>query len=164
MKITKHRSVRFVKRRTRSALDNFLGKSLMFVLDTMLWVSEGITQCLEPKAITTSEKHVQTSPISTEKSPEMAWVDKVKKYKHKWKIYIYERFKHNISFNLSFVIAKDMLLDGHLIKERQLYLPRIFSVQRFLEIISLVHYRLQRKTKVYWSYSEDFWCSRWHFS
>lgn len=155
MKITKHRSVRFVKRRTRSALDNFLGKSLMFVLDTMLWVSEGITQCLEPKAITTSEKHVQTSPISTEKSPEMAWVDKVKNININ-ENYIYERFKHNISFNLSFVIAKDMLLDGHLIKERQLYLPRFFSVQRVLKIISLVHYRLQRKTKVYWSYSEDF--------
>lgn len=121
----------------------------------MLWVSEGITQCLEPKAITTSEKHVQTSPISTEKSPEMAWVDKVKNININ-ENYIYERFKHNISFNLSFVIAKDMLLDGHLIKERQLYLPRFFSVQRVLKIISLVHYRLQRKTKVYWSYSEDF--------
>lgn len=115
IKITKHRSVRFVKRRTRSALDNFLGKSLMFVLDTMLWVSEGITQCLEPKAITTSEKHVQTSPISTEKSPEMAWVDKVKNININ-ENYIYERFKQNISFNFEFCYSKRYtckLLDGH---------------------------------------------------
>lgn len=71
----------------------------------MLWVSEGITQCLEPKAITTSEKHVQTSPISTEKSPEMAWVDKVKNININ-ENYIYERFKQNISFNFEFCYSK----------------------------------------------------------
>lgn len=116
MKITKHRSVRFVKRRTRSALDNFLGKCLMVVLDTMLWFSEGITQCLEPKAITTSEKHVQTSPISTEKSPEMAWVDKVNN-RNVNENYIYERFKHNFCVIFSYfepvTNTRYIRLDGH---------------------------------------------------
>lgn len=116
MKITKHRSVRFVKRRTRSALDNFLGKCLMVLLDTMLWFSEGITQCLEPKAMTTSEKHVQTSPISTEKSPEMAWVDKVNN-RNVNENYIYERFKHKIVlfFFISECLILNLLpiLDGH---------------------------------------------------
>lgn len=111
IKITKHRSVRFVKRRTRSALDNFLGKSLMFVLDTMLWVSEGIKQCLEPKAITTSEKHVQTSPISTEKSPEMAWVDKVKNININENIYM-NALSKTFLLILSFVTAKDIHVIG----------------------------------------------------
>lgn len=55
--------------------------------------------------------------IFIEKSLEMVWVDKVKNININ-ENYIYECFKYNIFFNLSFVIVKDMLLDGYLIKER----------------------------------------------
>lgn len=51
--------------------------------------------------MTTSEKHVQTSPISTEKSPEMAWVDKVNN-RNVNENYIYERFKHKIVIFFSY--------------------------------------------------------------
>lgn len=77
----------------------------------MLWVSEGITQCLEPKAITTSEKHVQTSPISTEKSPEMAWVDKVKNININENIYM-NALSKTFLLILSFVTAKDIHVIG----------------------------------------------------
>lgn len=66
--------------------------------------------------MTTSEKHVQTSPISTEKSPEMAWVDKVNN-RNVNENYIYERFKHKIVlfFFISECLILNLLpiLDGH---------------------------------------------------
>ena len=57
----------------------------MFIMDLMLGLLEGTMQFLDPRCSTTSEKHVQTSPISVEfnrqsserKSREMAWVEKV---------------------------------------------------------------------------------------
>lgn len=58
--------------------------------------------------MTTSEKHVQTSPISTEKSPEMAWVDKVNN-RNGNENYIYERFKHKIV--LFFFISECLILN-----------------------------------------------------
>ncbi|XP_061162746.1 proteoglycan 4-like [Saccostrea echinata] len=83
---TRQRSMRYVKKKTRSAFNNFLGKFLIFGLDFMLWMTEGPMQLLEPRSTSTSEKHVQTSPISKEsskgqlleeKSRGKIWVDKI---------------------------------------------------------------------------------------
>jgi hypothetical protein len=38
----------------------------MFGINSMLWVTENTMQLLGPKNPTTSDKHVQTSPISAE--------------------------------------------------------------------------------------------------